>query len=164
MTDNCTGHGVITDILDALDRRGYARSDNSHTAGAILLIGDLAHIYEGSQDHLFSPYLSEPPFATEPVPSRPADRDIVVLSASVLSAVVAALDDATLYKRDRVVACADCADQSCGTCRWRLQVAETYASLAAQLAETAQASRAVAASNPGPTSRPQPAEDREIGQ
>jgi hypothetical protein len=44
-----------------------------------------------------------------------------------LGLIVAGLDDATLYKRDRVAACAECADQSCGTCRWRVQAAGTYA-------------------------------------
>ena len=55
MTGNRTGVGLITDILDVLDRHGYTRSDNAHTARAILLISDLAHIYEGSQDHPFGP-------------------------------------------------------------------------------------------------------------
>ena len=56
MTDNRTGVPLITDILDVLDRHGYTRSDNAHTARAILLISDLAHIYQGSQDHPFGPY------------------------------------------------------------------------------------------------------------
>jgi hypothetical protein len=41
MTDNRTGVGLITDILDVLDRHGYARSDDEHTARAIVLISDL---------------------------------------------------------------------------------------------------------------------------
>ena len=61
MTDNRMGLGLITDILDVLDRHGYTRSDNEHTARAILLISDLAHIYEGSQDHPFGPYIGEIP-------------------------------------------------------------------------------------------------------
>ncbi len=55
MTDNRMGVPLITDILDALDRHGYTRSDTAHTARAIVLISDLAHIYEGSQDHPFVP-------------------------------------------------------------------------------------------------------------
>ena len=65
MTDNRTGVPLITDILDVLDRHGYTPSDNAHTARAILLISDLASIYEGSQDHPFGPYTGEPPSATE---------------------------------------------------------------------------------------------------
>ena len=74
MTDNCTGVPLITDILDVLDRHGYTRSDNAHTARAILLISDLAHIYQGSQDHPFGPYNGEIPSRTEPPAPEPAGR------------------------------------------------------------------------------------------
>ena len=77
---------------------------------------------------------------------------------------MAALDEASLYKRDRVATCADCADQSCGTCQWRLQAAQTYDNLAVQLVEKADASRAATASDPGSASQPQSAADREAGQ
>ena len=70
MTDNRTGLALITDILDVLDRHGYTRSDNAHTARAIVLISDLAHIYEGSQDHPFGPYIGEIPPRTEPACAR----------------------------------------------------------------------------------------------
>jgi ferredoxin len=90
--------------------------------------------------------------------------DTVVLSASQVKTIIAALDEASLYKRDRAETCADCADQSCGTCRWRLEAAEDYDSLAAHLIETRQASRTPTASRPGPVSQPQPAADREAGQ
>jgi len=163
MTGNRTGVARITDILNAPDRHGHTRSDNAHTARATLPISDLAHVYEGSQDHPFGPYIGEPPSRTEPVPPGPADTDIV-LSASELSTVVAALDDATLYKRDRVATCAHCIDMSCGNCQWRLQAAHTYTTLAVQLAGTAQAARAAAASHPGPACQPRPAADREVGQ
>jgi hypothetical protein len=56
MTGNRTGVPLITGILDTLDKHGYTCGDNAHTARAILLISDLAHIYEGSQDHPFGPY------------------------------------------------------------------------------------------------------------
>ena len=74
MTDNRTGLRLITDILDVLDRHGYARSDDEHTARAILLISDLAHIYEGSQDHPFGPYIDEipSPGRNRRRPNRPA--------------------------------------------------------------------------------------------
>jgi hypothetical protein len=51
--------GLITDVLDVLDRHGYARSDTAHATRAIGLISDLAHIYQGSQDHPFGPYTGE---------------------------------------------------------------------------------------------------------
>ena len=43
---------------------------------------------------------------------------------------LAALDDAAQYKRDRAETCADCADQSCTTCQWRLHAADAYDQLA----------------------------------
>ena len=50
-----TGHrvtpGLVHDILDALESHGYYRSDDLHAGRAIGLIGDLACIYEGTQDH-----------------------------------------------------------------------------------------------------------------
>ena len=87
-----------------------------------------------------------------------------MLPSRELSTIVAALDEASLYKRDRAATCADCADQSCGTCQWRLQAAQTYDSLAVQLVEKADASRAATANDPGPASQPQSAADREAGQ
>ena len=68
MTDNRTGVPLITDILDVLNRHGYTPSDTAHTARAILLISDLASIYEGSQDHPFGPYISEVQPQAEPAP------------------------------------------------------------------------------------------------
>ena len=55
MTGNRMDPDLITGILDVLDRHGYTRSDNAHTARAIVLISDLAHIYQGSLDHPFGP-------------------------------------------------------------------------------------------------------------
>ncbi len=165
MTDQRMNPDLITEILDVLDRHGYARGDNEHTARALLLISDLAHIYEGVLDHPFGPYINEtPPPRTEPAPPELAAKDAFVLSASQVKTLIAALDEASLYKRDRVATCADCTDQSCGTCQWRLEAAETYESLAAHLIETKEASGTAAASRPGPVSQPQPAADREAGQ
>ena len=50
-TDHRVTPGLIHDILDALERHGYNRSDDLHADRAIGLIGDLAGIYEGTQDH-----------------------------------------------------------------------------------------------------------------
>ena len=47
--------------------------------------------------------------------------------------ILSALDEASDYKRDRAAACADCADQSCGTCQHRLDAARAYESLATRL-------------------------------
>ena len=41
----------IADILDVLDRHGYVRGDDQHAGRAIGLIGDLARIWEGTQDY-----------------------------------------------------------------------------------------------------------------
>jgi hypothetical protein len=61
--------GLIHDILDALERHGYYRSDNQHADRAVGLIGDVARVYEGTQDYLTGPYLL-------PVPSSgPADPE-----------------------------------------------------------------------------------------
>ena len=54
-TDHRVTPGLIHDILDALERHGYYRSDDLHADRAIGLIGDLASIYEGTQDHPASP-------------------------------------------------------------------------------------------------------------
>ena len=48
MTGQRMNLDLITDILDVLDRHGYARADDEHVAQAILLITDLARIYEGA--------------------------------------------------------------------------------------------------------------------
>ena len=43
--------GLITDVLDALERHGYCRGNDLHADRAIGLVGDPACIYEGTQDH-----------------------------------------------------------------------------------------------------------------
>ena len=63
MRDHRIGLNLFTDVLDVLERHGFARGDDQHAGRAILLIGDLACIYEGSQDHPFGP-------STTPVPPR----------------------------------------------------------------------------------------------
>ena len=159
MTDNRTGPGLITDILDVLDRHGYARSDDEHTARAIVLIGDLAHIYEGSLDHPFGPYI-EIPSRTEPPPPEPASQDTVLIAAGEVKTVLVALDIAADYQRDRADLCADCTNQSCPACESRLRDAQAYDHLSAQLIQAAEASAAATARRP----EPGPAGDREAGQ
>ena len=147
MTDNRTGVPLITDILDVLDRHGYTRSDNAHTARAIVLISDLAHIYEGSQDHPFGPYISEIPPRTEPPAPEPASQDTVRIAAGEVKTVLVALDIAADYQRDRAELCADCTSQSCPACESRLRDAQAYDRLSAQLT---QAGRGLASRNRPP--------------
>jgi hypothetical protein len=77
-----------------------------------------------------------------------------VISADQVKTLLAALDDAAEYQRNRAETCADCADQSCTTCRWRLQAAETYDQVAAQMIHAAEtsAARERAAHHPPPPS------------
>ncbi len=161
MSENQSTLDLITDIFGVLDRHGYTRADTAHTARAILLISDLARSCEGSLDHPFGPAIGEPPSQAAPDPPAPG---AVVVSAHHRSTLNAAQDEATDYKRDRAETCADCADQSCSTCKWRLQAAQAYDHLAAQLAQAAEAARAPAAGHSGPACQPPPAADREAGQ
>ena len=63
--------------------------------------------------------------------NQPPGLAAVIVSASQVKTLLAALDEAAEYKRDRAATCADCADQSCTTCQWRLQAADTYDQMAA---------------------------------
>jgi hypothetical protein len=47
MSDQRIGLDLFNDVLDVLDRHGFARGDDEHAGRAIFLIGDLARIYEG---------------------------------------------------------------------------------------------------------------------
>ena len=158
---------LIFEVLDVLDRHGYRRSDNQHTSRAIGLLGDRTRTYEGTKDAPRDAHVVIPPPAQ--AAAQPPGHDAVVLSAAEVKTVVAALDEAALYKRDRVAMCADCADQSCGTCQWRLQAASAYDQLTTRLLETAAVPPASVGRPPGlePTSgssaRPHQA-DKEAGQ
>ncbi len=164
MTGHRTGPSLITDILDVLDRHGYTRGDDEHAGRAILLIGDVAHLYDGSLDHPFGPYINEIPPRTEPEPRAPAGHDAVTIPAGEVKTLFAALDIAADYKRDRAAGCADCLDKSCLSCEQRLQDADAYVDLAARLIDAAEESAAPTASHPEPATPPQPAADREAGQ
>jgi hypothetical protein len=161
-SDNRLTSGLILDVLDVLERHGYHRYDNRHTGQAIGAILDLAYVYDGTRDVSYGYY---PPRASHagPGPSNPEADDAVLTDAEV-STVVAALDIAADYKRDRAAACADCASQSCPTCQSRLEHARTYDRLAAHLIQSADASATATASDPGPARQPEPAADREAGQ
>ena len=157
MTDQRMNPDLIHDILDVLDRHGYARADDEHTGRAVLLISDLAHIYEGAQDHPFGPYNQVSLSRTEPA-RRTSRQDAVTVPAGEVKTLLAALDIAADYKRDRAAACADCTSQSCPTCQSRLQNARAYDRLAAHLIQSAEASATATAS------QLEPAADREAGQ
>jgi hypothetical protein len=134
--------GFILEVLDVLERHGYRRSDSEHTGQAIGLIRHVARIYEGTLDAPAGGYVvvpSSPP--TAPQPPGPPGQDVVV-SAAEVKTLLAALDDAAEYKRDRAGTCADCAGQSCPTCQWRMQAADCYDQMASQMIHAAEASAA----------------------
>ena len=163
MTGNRTSPSLITGILDVLDRHGHTRGDDEHTARAIVLISDLAHIYEGSLDHPFGPYIGEIPSRTEPAPPEP-QPDTVLIPAGQVKNLLVALDIAADHKLDRAELCADCTGQSCPDCQWRLHDAQAYDHLAAQLIQSTGAPAAAPARHPEPAGQPQPAADPEAGQ
>jgi hypothetical protein len=143
----------ILDFLDVLERHGYHHHDQLHTSQAAGLLGDLARIYEGTQQAPASAYLAEAPASPQPEtrpPGPQADQDAVTLPASQVGIIAAALDEAAACKRDRAETCADCADRSCPTCQWRLQGAETYGHLATQMLWAAEASRTIPPRQPAP--------------
>jgi hypothetical protein len=152
---------LITDVMTVFDRHGYHGGDRQHIAHAVGTIIDLARIYEGTPDH-------QPPAPQlGPEPPGPDGQDAVIVSAGEVKTLLAALDDAAEYKRDRAGTCADCADQSCTTCQWRLHAARDYDQIAAQMLQAAEASAAAqpGPGHPGPArSQPHAAADREAGQ
>jgi hypothetical protein len=111
MRDHRIGPDLFTDVLDVLNRHGFARGDDEHAGRAIFLISDLARIYEGSQDHPFGPTstrLPSPP--VPPEPPGPDSRSTVIVPPSELKTVLTALDIAADHKRNRAEMCADCPD------------------------------------------------------
>ncbi len=165
MTSNRTSLTLITDIFGVLDRHGYTRSDTAHTARAILLVSDLAHIYEGALDQPFGPYINEPPPSrAEPAPPERASPEAITIPAGKAKTLLAALHVAADCKRDRAEICADCPDQSCLTCQSRLKDAQAYDHLAAQLIQAAETSAAATVGRPGPDQQSRPPADREADQ
>jgi hypothetical protein len=57
------------------------------------------------------------------------------LTPEQLRTVLDALNVAADYKRDRAATCPDCAADVCGTCAWRLHLADEYDALAETLQE-----------------------------
>ena len=78
--------------------------------------------------------------SSQPTEPLPPGQPTVIVPTDQAKTLLAALDDAAEYKRDRAETCADCTDQSCTTCEWRLQTAGAYDQLAAHLTQAAGAS------------------------
>jgi hypothetical protein len=168
MTDERMNVDLITDIMDVLDRHGYARADDEHVGRAVRLLGDLVRAYEGTTDVPRGAYAAMPPSPlTASRPSSRVGQNAAILTGADVSTAFAALDIAADYKRDRAAACADCADQTCPTCQSRLRDAQAYDRLADQILRVAEAS--TAPEQPGPDraeparSHPQAVADREAG-
>jgi len=155
--------GLIHDIVDALERHGYYRSDDLHADRAIGLIGDLACIYEGTQDHPASAYSTTVP-PSPPAYPEPSRHDAVTLTRADASTAFAAPDIAADDKRYRVEMCPDCPDQSCPACQVHLRDARAFDQMADRMLHAAQAAPAASASRPGPDRWSRPAADREAGQ
>lgn len=165
--------GLIIDVLDVLEQHGYRQADDQHTGRAVGLIGDLARIYEGTQEAPAGAYLvpaPEPGPARRERPAPTAAKNAGTIASAQMHTVLSALGVAADYKRDRAECCADCADQSCGTCQYRLDAARTYEGLAVRLVR---AMDAAVLEKPSPQAangavakrvQPETALDREAGQ
>lgn len=172
MSDHRHTWGLIIDVLDVLEQRGYHQADDQHTGRAVGLVGDLASIYEGTQEALAGAYLVPAPRPRQPGPDQPAPAaaSAAAIADADLHTILAALDEAAGYKRDRAVCCADCADQSCGICQHRRSAAHAYETLAVRLVRAMDAVppqrtplQAVVDVAAGPV-QPQAAADKEAGQ
>jgi hypothetical protein len=164
---------LIFDVLDVLEKHGYHKADHQHTGRAIGLVGDLAHIYEGTREAPAGAYLVPMPEVRQAGPDQagpPAAQRAEAVAATGMPTILAALDQASDYKRDRAAACADCPDQSCGTCQLRLDAAQAYDSLAIRLQHATDAvtqdrpSRQAAADPSGNRTPPQTPPEKEAGQ
>ena len=156
--------GFITDVLDVLERHGYHRGDHEHAGHAIGLIRDVARIYEGTLDVPRDGYVVVP--SSQPADPQPPGPPAAVVSADQVKILLAALDDAAEYKRDRAETCAGCTGQTCTTCQWRLHTADAYDQLAEHMTQAAEAS---GVEQPPPdhaapaSDGPHPATDKEAG-
>ena len=159
--------GLIGEILDVLERHGYHQYDNRHTAQAVGAIADLAEVYNGTRDssHGYL-YQSPPALHAEPGPYLPEADDAVILTDAEAGTIGAALHIAAACTRDRAATCATCADQTCMTCQSRLRDAQTYHQMAAQILQTAEATRTASSYQPEPGRPPAPhhAAEKEAGQ
>jgi hypothetical protein len=173
MSDRHHTWGLIIDVLDVLEQHGYRQADDQHTGRAVGLIGDLARIYEGTQDAPGGAYLVPAPQPSRDDRERPAPaaaRNAEAIASAQMHTVLSALGEAADYKRDRAECCADCVDQSCGTCQYRLDAARAYEGLAVRLVRAMDAAVLEKASPQAANGaidkglQPETAPDREAGQ
>jgi hypothetical protein len=128
MNDRRHTWGLIIDVLHVLEQHGYHQADDQHTGRAIGLVGDLARIYEGTQETPTGASVGLEPEPRQPSSDRPAQAatpSAEAIAGDGMHTILMALDEAADYKRDRAGCCADCADQSCGLCQHRLGTART---------------------------------------
>ena len=59
-SDDRLTSGLIGEVLDVLERHGYHRYDNRHTAQAVGAIADLADLYDGTRDVLLRATCTSP--------------------------------------------------------------------------------------------------------
>ncbi len=169
-SDDRMTSSLIHEVLDVLERHGYHQHDRQHTGQAITVIGDLTRVYEGTREAPDGTYPGPAPPSPHPEPGRPvrqADPDAVLLTSPDVSTVLAALDVAADYKRDRAEMCADCPDQSCPACQTRLHDARAYDQMADRMLQAAEASPAAhhgQTESAGPPRQPRLAADKEAGQ
>ncbi len=169
--DDRPSWSMIIDVLDVLEKHGYRRGDDQHTGRAVRLVGDLARIYEGTQEvPVVARLVPEPSQASLERTRRAAAGHAEAIAGAGMPVILSALDEASDYKRDRAAACSDCADQSCGTCQHRLNAALAYETLATRLQHAADGiiadrpSPQPAADPSGKRIQPQAAPGREAGQ
>lgn len=171
MNDDRPSWSMIIDVLDVLEKHGYRRGDDQHTGRAVRLVGDLARIYEGTQEVPDGARLvPEPSQASREQAARAAAGHAEAIAGTRMPVILSALDEASDYKRDRAAACSDCADQSCGTCQHRLDAARAYETLASRLQHAidgvihSRPPRQAATDSPGKRIQVQAVPEREAGQ
>jgi hypothetical protein len=161
--------GLVIDVLDVLEQHGYHQSDDRHTGRAVGIIGDLARIYDGTQE---APGAYTVSALRSPQPGDELRTPVATTSAEAIAGarmhtILAALGDASGYERDRAECCADCGDQSCGTCQHRLDAARSYEGLSVRLMRAMESATARKQPQPAdavPGRRAEAAADREAGQ
>jgi hypothetical protein len=159
------GLDLFSDVLDVLDRHGFARGDDEHAGRAIFLIGDLARIYEGTQDHPFGPSVNPAPVQqTAPEPRGPDSGYRVILRARDRTNLLVALAIAADHARDCAGLCTDCPDRSCPSCESCLRDAQAYDQLADRIFQALQTAPPAHPSPARSTRQPEPADGKEAGQ
>jgi hypothetical protein len=163
MRDDRIGPGLYADVLDVLARHGFCRGDDQHAGRAVALIGDLARIFEGSQDHPAG-YCRNQVTHLAPADGSRSGRLSVLVQLAEAKTVMAALHIAAGCTREHAGRCPDCAGSSCSGCRWRLRSADAYDQLATGLYHAIRAPQIASYRPPGPAGPPGPGPGKEAGQ